>query len=127
MDTVVVLENGRLVSHGLYEEVEKEAASLLRNAEHEIGRISQSKEEREEFRNSLEREAVASTHESVASPSNLLNVQRSNGSWGVYSYYAKSAGTLSIVLMALFTLTSSVTTSYMSRLSPDYSLPTFDF
>lgn len=127
MDSVVVLDNGRLVSHGLYKEVEKESANLLRHAEHEIGLISQSKEERKEFRHSLERETVASIHESVASPSNLLSVQRSNGSWGVYSYYAKSAGTLSLVLMALFTLTSSVTTSYMSRLSPDYSLPTFDF
>lgn len=51
-------------------------------------------------------------------------IQRQAGNWSVYAYYSKSAGVMSLLFWALFTLTGAVSASYSSEMSdaPRYKL-----
>jgi hypothetical protein len=42
--------------------------------------------------------------------------QKKKGNWYSYIYYARSAGSLNLLLWAFFTLVSAITTSYTSKL-----------
>jgi ATP-binding cassette subfamily C (CFTR/MRP) protein 1 len=110
MDAVVVLDNGKLAKYGSYEELEVQSANLL-HAEHVEPKPQLGQHDESKYRSEGE---TSGTVEDVADPADL---QRSNGSWAVYSYYGRAAGTLSLLLLAIFTLTSSVTTNYMSEYS----------
>ena|SRR5450756_869753 len=116
MDAIVVLDDGRLVNYGSYEEVEMESANLIEQAEHDMESSAQLERQQDDSELGSEGETSGTVNESGATSSNVLNLQRSNGSWAVYSYYARAAGKLSLLLLAFFTLVSSITTNYMSRL-----------
>lgn len=116
MDSIIVLDGGRLVNYGSYEEVKMKSDSLLKQAEHDIEPSAQLEGQQNDSRQISEGEKYGTVNESGTIPSNALNVPRSNANRAVYSYYARAAGTLSLILLAIFTLMSSITTNYMSRL-----------
>lgn len=116
MDAIVVLNGGRLVTHGSYDEVEMECANLLKQPEHDVEFSAQSAGPQNGPKQVSQRETFNTSNENGATPFDVLSLQRSNGSWAVYSYYARAAGTLSLLLLAFFTLISSIATNYMSKL-----------
>jgi hypothetical protein len=116
MDSIAVLDSGRLASYGSYQEVEIQSAKLLQQAEQEIGSVAQLEGHQNDVRHRPESETSGTVNQSGTSLSNMLNLQRSNGNWTVYSYYSRAAGSLSLLLLVLFTVMSSITANYMSKM-----------
>ncbi|KYK55562.1 hypothetical protein DCS_07525 [Drechmeria coniospora] len=95
MDSIVVLGNGGIVDVGSHEQVMSKLGNLTAQAELAVDATSHTvagTAGKEEPENTEASEYAADD----AAASDKGGSQRKNGNWSVYSYYAKSAGALSI-------------------------------
>ncbi|POR36613.1 Uncharacterized protein TPAR_03195 [Tolypocladium paradoxum] len=110
MDSIVVLDNGRLADFGPYKEVRLRSAALIEQADAEVTPTSDSADETAHVDKpcSPESPQLPTEHAASASSPGQDIKRRRDGSWSVYSYYARSAGTMSVVLWIVFTLIGAI-------------------
>ncbi|KAK3949643.1 P-loop containing nucleoside triphosphate hydrolase protein [Pseudoneurospora amorphoporcata] len=90
MDEIIVLKSGRIADIGPYSEIQSRGdLKLMQNPGHNNTPQQQQ-------------------------PAKPPNLERRQGSWSVYSYYACSAGALSLSLWAFFTILGAITSNYMT-------------
>lgn len=110
MDSIIALENGRVASHGAFEDLESQIDGT--------DLISETTDEAILQNSSLAkpRDSVDSqlTVEEIIEP-NVANLQRRESNWVTYQYYFHSAGYLSLFLWAAFTILGAIATSFTSK------------
>lgn len=118
MDTVTVLQGGRLADHGPYENIRTRVAVIIGQEEAEI-------KPGIEFlhgENNIEKHLgpsnptgpVSGTDERMSLE--VADPQRRQSNWTVYQYYFRSVGTLIMSLWVSFTVLGAVTASLTSKL-----------
>lgn len=110
----MVLEKGQVVDHGSYDEIILRTPDLI---EEEVSPASDitfvdAQPNFDEQTHPDNENASLLSEERVQEE--VLSWKQ-DGSWSVYSYYYKSAGTLSIFLWALCTIISAVSTNYARK------------
>lgn len=115
MDTIVVLDNGRIADQGTFEEVQQRSAGLIAQAEASL----EVDEESSKIQSATEEGPLHQAQRSL-SETDDSNVQeggegRQSGNWSVYAYYCKSAGALSMFLWVLGTMLGAVFGSITCR------------
>jgi len=117
MDTIVVLDSGKVADCGPYEDVRLRSASLIEQSAATLtvsDSVSDGSEGADDKTTSkASKVAVVEDDEIVAQRANL---SRQNGSWSVYKYYSKSAGASTVILWAFFTLIGAVTANIIRKL-----------
>ena len=118
MDTIVVLESGKVADFGSYEEVRlrsagliEQAAAVLNLSDSVSGDIDEADDE------PTSKASNVSDVEADEMAIQKANLSRQNGSWSVYNYYAKSAGASTILFWAFFTLVGAVTANIIRKLN----------
>lgn len=110
MDTIVVLDSGRLADSGSYQEIQIRSASLIEQAEASLEVDDMSPEANNAIEEQLEPHSKIAS--AVSNPEDLTSQEadqgRQAGSWSVYAYYSRSAGTFSIFLWSLGTVLGAV-------------------
>ncbi|KAH8668572.1 ABC transporter [Xylariales sp. PMI_506] len=114
VDSIILLEGGRLVKYGSYAELEMEAVNPFEEAELDIESSAPLKDNHKDFEQQPDSRTSGTVDGSNTNLPDTMTLQRSTGNWTVYSYYARAAGKLSLVLLGLFTLLSSITSNYMT-------------
>jgi ATP-binding cassette, subfamily C (CFTR/MRP), member 1 len=118
MDTIVVLDSGKVADFGPYEDVRLRSASLIEQSAATLtvsDSVSDGRDEADDKTTSkASKVAVVEDDEIAAQKANL---SRQNGSWSVYKYYSKSAGASTMILWAFFTLIGAVTTNIIRKLT----------
>ncbi|KAM7205481.1 P-loop containing nucleoside triphosphate hydrolase protein [Naviculisporaceae sp. PSN 640] len=108
MDSIVVLENGRLADQGSFEEIRMRSGSLIEHAEASV----QAGDEPSEIENPTEDSVLSKAQSNISETENLILQEggsgRQSGNWSVYTYYCKSAGAPSMFMWALGTIMSAV-------------------
>lgn len=118
MDEIIVLDNGEVVDQGSYNEIMFRSAELVESedvtTQQDIESLEGAAEGHSHAHNRL---TSQEPQDSTADDSIESDMQRRQGSWAVYTYYFRSAGAISMIFWAIFTLVGSVATSYMSMFS----------
>ena len=118
MDTVVVLQGGRLADHGPYENIRTRVAVIIGQEEAEIKPGT----EFLDGENNIEKQPGPSNPTSPVSGTDermsleVADPQRRQSNWTVYHYYFRSVGTLIMTLWVSFTVLGAVTASLTSKL-----------
>lgn len=116
MDTIVVLDSGRVADFGPYEDVRLRSASLIEQSAATLtvsNSVSGGSDEADDKTTS--KTAKVADIEDDEMDAQKANLARQDGSWSVYKYYSKSAGASTMMLWALFTLSGqSPPMSYVS-------------
>lgn len=122
MDTIVVLDSGKVADFGPFEDVRLRSASLIEQSAATLT-VSDSgsdgiDEADDKTTSKASKVAGVEDDEMDAQKANLA---RQDGSWSVYKYYSKSGGASVMIWWALFTLLSAVTTNIIRKLkcNPD--------
>ena len=110
MDSVVVLDNGRIADVDSYEHVKLRSATLINTAT-----VDQDSEHIEEDEPKSD-EATSPVNEDQEIALEKDSLRRRTGSWSVYSYYCRSAGVWSLILWVIFTFIGAFTASYTGEL-----------
>lgn len=121
MDTLVLLESGKLVDCGSYEEIRVRRPGVI---DQEATRFdTESRAEEIEADSPLEHETsqAARLVDGDEVDPEEVNLQRRYGSWAVYAYYSRSAGFWTILLWAFFTLIGAVAASLTSTFPPRFN------
>ncbi|KAJ3497293.1 hypothetical protein NLG97_g2019 [Lecanicillium saksenae] len=108
MDSVVVMENGRVTDADSFEQVKLRSPELLK---------ATTTDEAPEHTEEDEPNATARAASIDEDPETALeqdSLRRRTGSWSVYSYYGRSAGATSLTLWIIFTFIGAVAGSYTS-------------
>ncbi|KAL7904095.1 ABC transporter [Trichoderma velutinum] len=106
MDSVVVLDNGRVAEADSYEHVRLRPGTILETAivDQDSAYIDEDEPKRSR--------AIPSVDENQETALEQDLLHRRMGSWSVYSYYCRSAGAVSLVLWVIFTFVGAITASY---------------
>ncbi|KAM7219313.1 P-loop containing nucleoside triphosphate hydrolase protein [Rhypophila decipiens] len=111
MDQIVVLQDGRLADHGSFQEIRQRSATILEQAEASVG----TSETPSEIEHAPEESALFKAQSNTSETEELIIQEggsgRQSGNWSVYTYYSKSAGTLSMLLWAFGTILGAVASS----------------
>jgi ATP-binding cassette, subfamily C (CFTR/MRP), member 1 len=117
MDTIVILNSGKVADSGPYEDVRLRSASLIDQSAATLtvsDSVSDGSNEADDKTTSkASKVAVVEDDEIAAQKANL---SRQNGSWSVYKYYSKSAGASTMMLWAFFTLIGAITANIIRKL-----------
>ncbi|KAJ5627981.1 ABC transporterintegral membrane type 1 [Penicillium lividum] len=111
-DEIVLLENGRKVLQCAYHELvdqRPEYAQPKIDENHD-----EPKADPEEIIGTKPLSRQASIEGSESESTVLNNLKRRNGSWSIYSYYARKAGLLQVGLLAVFVLAYGFNTQFSS-------------
>ncbi|PKK47316.1 hypothetical protein CI102_9091 [Trichoderma harzianum] len=106
MDSVVVLDNGRVAEADSYEHVKLRPRTLLEAAI--VDQDSEHIDEEEPNGGG----AIPSLDEDQKTALEQDSLHSRTGSWSVYSYYCRSVGAVSLVLWVIFTFVGAITASY---------------
>lgn len=109
MDSVVVLDNGRVAEADSYKHVKLRPGTLV-----ETAMVDQDSEHIDEDEPKSSG-AIPSVDEDQETALEQDSLHRRTGSWSVYSYYCRSAGAVSLVLWVIFTFIGAITASYTGR------------
>lgn len=117
MDSVVVLDKGRVFDSGSLEGVRSRNASLFRRIEvstepsstESINGIEAAAQNEDEN----ERRVSPKLFPEAIPADKTLN--RRSGSWFVYGYYCKSAGNLPLIFWGFFTIIGAIATNYARK------------
>lgn len=123
MDMIVALNDGRLLDSGSYKEIRERRPEILKMEDDDFYRSYRDPGEEPspldlEIAPNIAKPA-AQIKSNQVSDSSSLTLRRQKGNWGVYVYYAKKAGRLSIFLWALSTLVGAVSNAYSSMWVPE--------
>lgn len=112
MDSIIVMDSGRVVDTGSYEEIFDRSARLVEQAEAEVQAAEKPQEEKGgDGDDSTPR--LAERGAETAPLTQQEDTTRRSGSWSVYKYYIKSAGITTVLFWILFTFVGAVFTSVM--------------
>ncbi|CCC10044.1 hypothetical protein SMACR_02623 [Sordaria macrospora] len=120
MDEIVVLKSGKIADTGPYSEIQSRGDLKLMVMTDDDAIVSgeqqgQSAEDeaapRDIKTSSTTPKPLDTTQQQPPKPPNL---ERRQGSWSVYAYYARSAGALSLSLWGFFTVLGAITSNYMT-------------
>ncbi|KAM4064462.1 ABC transporter transmembrane domain-containing protein [Hirsutella rhossiliensis] len=114
MDSIIVLNEGRVVDSGSFEEVRSRNASLIQRIEisTDLSSIETDSDMETPARSEEEQERSVPPALSPENGSADLNLNRRSGSWSVYGYYCRSAGNVPLIFWASFTIIGAVATNY---------------
>ncbi|KAK0634859.1 putative ATP-binding cassette transporter [Bombardia bombarda] len=111
VDEIIVLENGRVVEQGSYEELQQRAANLVENTEASLN----FKDESADTPSDIYEQQLPHRPSHAPGPAGAASqepaLQRRNGSWAVYAYYARCAGPTAVLLWGTYTLIGAVAAS----------------
>jgi len=117
MDTIVVLDDGKIADTGSYHEVLVQSADLVQQAEAtlEIGSetVKESTRVQSEEDDSGDQAPPPPPPAEEPMTAQQDNLARQQGSWSVYRYYYQSAGAISVFFWAFFTLLGAVSINIM--------------
>jgi len=122
MDSIVVLDGGKVADIGSYEEVLLRSASLVEQAEASLGvgdRSSDTESVLDGESNSKTSDLAPEADIMVQQP----NFTRRSGSWSVYKYYIQSAGLTTVFFWIFFTFVGAAFASVMRKLSLLFVFP----
>jgi hypothetical protein len=113
---IFILKNGYLVDSGTYKELRARCPEAI---EHSSELPSNSLTEAEETPTGR----VAPANELLDKPADAgsatnLDSRRRDGSWGVYSYYYQTAGTIPVLLWFIFTLIEALCINLARKYPP---------
>ncbi|KAJ4414158.1 hypothetical protein N0V85_003255 [Neurospora sp. IMI 360204] len=116
MDQIIVLEGGKIADIGSYSEIQSRGDLKL------MVMADEDAIESEEQQSPTDEAPRDKTYATTPKPSDTTqqqqptkpNLERRQGSWSVYAYYARSAGALSLSLWAFFTVLGAITSNYMT-------------
>ena len=116
MDTVFVIDNGRLVDHGPYEEIQRRMGSILEK-ESTIESETESADEENNIKKSPDTETsiLALPARQETKLPEVADLKRRQGSWPIYRYYFQSAGSLTMFLWAFFTVVGNAMAAFTSK------------
>ncbi|KAK1752303.1 canalicular multispecific organic anion transporter 1 [Echria macrotheca] len=121
VDTVVLLNEGRLLDHGSYQEICERRPELIKLQQEEADQYESRGDSSVKAKNLPKMETVQSTvknspeGEQDEEPERAVgDASRQKGNWSVYAYYAKKAGKVSIFLWVLSTVIGAVANAYSS-------------
>lgn len=111
-DAIIAIESGKVLMCGTYSDIEGQLQnnSGLKSLSLDMKVLhpaAQSDDMQIPSNEVILRQVRRSPIESVP--------QKGKGNWHSYIYYARSAGSLNLLLWAFFTLVSTITTSYTSK------------
>ncbi len=110
MNSVIVLDNGRVTDADSYEHVRLCSAVLADTVTVDQGCAPIEEDGRGA------NGTTPSINEDQETALEQDSLRRRTGSWSVYSYYCRSAGVASVILWAIFTFVGAVTGSYTGKL-----------
>ena len=116
MDTIVLLDSGKVADFGSYEEVRLRSAGPVKPAAATFnlsGSVSGSIDEVDDEPTSKAPKVSGIEDDEMATQE--ANLSRQNGSWLVYNYYAKSAGASIILFSAFFPLVGAVAANIIRK------------
>lgn len=115
MDSIVVLDKGKLAKVGPYEQVRPRSANIIAQAEMIDDAASESVDETADVGGppGPGTSELPANDTSSALDKNLK--QRHNGSWSVYAYYARSAGVVPLIVWIVFTFVGAIGACYTSN------------
>lgn len=115
MDEIVVLEEGKVADTGLYSELQSRSdLKLMVTTDDEAIESGEEQFATDEPPRNKILATTTNTPDTTQQPPKPPNLERRQGSWSVYAYYARSAGALSLFLWAFFTVLGSITSNYMT-------------
>jgi len=116
MDAIVVLDSGRLVDSGSFEDIRLRSASLIEQAEASIEIDDMSPETNNAVEEQFHSKTLSAGSNTEDLTSQEMDQGRQSGSWSVYAYYSRSAGTVSIFLWVFGTILGAVFTNIARKL-----------
>lgn len=117
MDEIIVMDNGVVINSGPYSEIRLTMPELARSEDFTDESNNIDVAGQDGIQNESTASALSFTQQTSAANPQELDLQRRQGSWSVYAYYCRSAGTMLTVFWAVFTLAGAVSSNYMSILS----------
>jgi ATP-binding cassette subfamily C (CFTR/MRP) protein 1 len=117
MDEIIVMDNGVVVNLGSYSDIRLTMAELAGSEDVTDESSNRELAGQDRIQNQSTASAPTFTHQTSAANPQELDLQRRQGSWSVYAYYCRSAGTIHTVFWVVFTLAGAVSSNYMSILS----------
>lgn len=117
MDEIVVLESGKVADIGSYSQIQSRGDLKLMVMTDDDDTIESGEQENHSQEAPQDSKIAATTPKSPGNqqqPPKPPNLERRQGSWSVYAYYARSAGALSLSLWAFFTVLGAITSNYMT-------------
>ncbi|POR31354.1 Uncharacterized protein TPAR_08439 [Tolypocladium paradoxum] len=112
MDSIAILDGGRLADYGSYDEVLSRSAALIEQAEVAEDLSPRSSNDIANTNEQPITESAPHAEDAGGMPLDVPTSARRSGSWSVYTYYARSAGAASVFFWALFTVIGAVATNY---------------
>ena len=117
MDEIIVMDNGAVVNSGSYNEIRLAMAELAGSEDVNTDEsINWDLAAQDHIQNLSTASAPTFTQQISAANPQELDPQRRQGSWSVYAYYCRSAGTIHTAFWVVFTLAGAVSSNYMSIL-----------
>ncbi|KAK3403550.1 P-loop containing nucleoside triphosphate hydrolase protein [Sordaria brevicollis] len=115
MDEIVVLEGGKVVDIGSYSDIQTRGdLKLMAMTDDETIESNNEHFSTDKATKSKVQAITVKTSDAAQQPTKAPNLERRQGSWSVYAYYARSAGALGLFLWAFFTVLGSITSNYMT-------------
>ncbi|KAK1778360.1 P-loop containing nucleoside triphosphate hydrolase protein [Copromyces sp. CBS 386.78] len=103
MNEIIVLESGKIADIGSYNKIQSRGDLKL---------MVMTDDDTIDTTKGQQNPAITTPQQQQ--PAKPPNLERRQGSWSVYSYYARSAGALSLSLWAFFTILGAITSNYMT-------------
>lgn len=115
MDSIAILDGGRLADYGSYEEVRSRSAALIEQAEVTEDLLPRNTDDITNAAEQANLEHTPLVDDADGTPPEAVTLERRSGSWSVYTYYARSAGVVSVLFWSLSTVIGAVATNYTSK------------
>lgn len=117
MDSVVVLEGGRLTNCGPCREIQGEESYVFGPEEAVLKPETQSVDERRDTGEDSDSETLRGSSSPGTITAQQFSLQRQTGNWSVYKYYSRTAGRWVLIIWALFTISEAVFANFARELN----------